>query len=83
MSNKSSVQINENNVVIGVLTDSKGNVPTGNIPLANNVDINNILDTKYDSSAETSNDKTAVSFVKPSEGKYFDENGVEQNITTP
>jgi hypothetical protein len=36
MSNQSSVQINENNVVIGVLTDSKGNVPTGHIPLAPN-----------------------------------------------
>lgn len=76
---KSSVQINENNVVMGILTDSNGNVPAGNIPLANDVDFNDILEAKYDSSAETSNDKTAASFTKPSAGKYWDEAGVEQD----
>lgn len=76
---KSSVQINDNNVVEGILTDSNGNVPAGNIPLASGVDINDIIDTKYDSSAETSDDKTAASFTKPSAGKYWDENGLEQD----
>jgi hypothetical protein len=76
---KSSVQINANNVVEGILTDSNGNVPAGNIPLASGVDFNDILETKYDSSAETSDDKTAASFTKPSAGKYWDENGVEQD----
>lgn len=76
---KSSVQINDNNVVIGILTDSAGNIPNGNIPLASGVDIEDVLDTKYDSSAETSDEKTAASFTKPSAGKYWDENGLEQD----
>jgi len=76
---KISVQVNENNVVIGILTDSAGNVPAGNIPLASGENIDDILDTKYDSSAETSDDKTAASFTKPSTGKYWDLDGVEQD----
>lgn len=77
---KHSVQINDNNVVFGILTDSNGNVPTGNIPLADDIDFEDILDTKYDSSAESTDDKTAASFTKPSAGKYWDENGVEQDL---
>ena len=77
---KHSVQVNENGVVFGVLTDSLGRVPTGNIPLANDVNHEDIFDTKYDSSAESTDDKTAASFTKPSAGKYWDENGVEQDL---
>lgn len=76
---KSSVQVNESNVVMGILTDSLGNVPVGNIPLADGVDFEDVLDTKYDSSAEASDEKTAASFTKPSAGKYWDENGLEQD----
>jgi hypothetical protein len=79
---KHSVQINSNNVVEGILTDSLGRIPTGNIPLANGVDAEDVLGTKYDSSAETSVEKTAASFTKPSEGKYWDEAGVEQDYPT-
>lgn len=76
---KSSVQINDNNVVMGILTDSAGNVPAGNIPLADDVNHEDIFETKYDSSAESTDDKTAASFTKPSAGKYWDENGLEQD----
>ena len=77
---KHSVQINENNVVIGILTDSNGNIPTGNIPLANNVNFEDVLDSKYDSSAESSEEKTATSFTKASAGKYWDLDGTEQDL---
>ena len=54
---KSSAQVNSGNVVTGILNDSLGRVPEGNIPL----DIENaesILGYKYDESAEEVNDKT-------------------------
>lgn len=78
---KSSAQVNSGNVVTGILNDSLGRVPEGNIPL----DIENaesILGYKYDESAEEVNDKTLSSFTAPSENKYFDEHGIEQDLPT-
>ena len=79
---KSSAQLNAGNVVTMVLTDSLGRVPEGNIPL--DIEIpETILGYKYDENAEETTDKTLASFTAPSAGKYFDENGVEQDITNP
>ena len=79
---KHSVQINENGVVHGILTDSLGRVPQGNIELASGVNHEDIFDTKYDSTAESSEIKTATSFVKPSAGKYWAHDGTEQDLPT-
>jgi hypothetical protein len=78
---KSSAQLNLGKIVTMVLTDSLGRVPEGNIPL--NIDIpESILGYKYDENAEEAQDKTVSSFTAPSEGKYFDENGIEQDLPT-
>lgn len=82
MAEKHSVQVNENNVVMGICTDSLGRIPEGNIPLINTIDFEDVLDAKYDPNAETEEEKTATSFTKPSAGKYWDENGVEQDLPT-
>lgn len=82
MPNKDSVQVNENNIVMGILSDSLGRYPEGNIPLAENVDFEDIFETKYDSAAESSEEKTAASFIKPSAGKYWAEDGTEQDLPT-
>jgi hypothetical protein len=80
--NKSSAQLNLGKIVTMVLTDSKGRVPEGNIPL-DIEDAHSIVGYKYDATAEETTDKTLASFTAPSAGKYFDENGVEQDITNP
>ena len=77
--NKSSVQLNSGNVVAIVLTDSLGRVPEGNVPL-DIEDAHSIVGYKYDATAEETTDKTLASFTAPGEGKYFDQNGVEQDI---
>lgn len=80
--NKSSAQLNSGKIVTMVLTDSLGRVPEGNIPL--DIEIpETILGYKYDENAEEVVDKTVSSFTAPGEGKYFDENGVEQDIPSP
>ena len=79
---KNSAQLINDIVVTAILNDSKGRVPTGNIPLADDVDALSILGYKYDATAEETEDKTMASFTAPSEGKYFDENGVEQDLPT-
>lgn len=78
---KSSAQLNTGNVVTMVLTDSLGRVPEGNIPLEIEFP-DSILGYKYDENAEEVEDKTLTSFTPPSENKYFDENGVEQDLPT-
>jgi hypothetical protein len=79
---KHSAQLINNTVIVAVLTDSKGRVPEGNIPL-DIEDAHSIVGYKYDATAEETTDKTLASFTAPSAGKYFDENGVEQDITNP
>jgi len=81
MAEKKSAQINSANIVEGILLDSMGRVPDGNIELDINVDDNDIHGAKYDSSAETSTVKTAASFTLPAEGKYWDIDGTEQDFT--
>ena len=76
---KSSAQLNSANIVNGILTDSLGRVPEGNIELDIEVP-DSILGFKYDETADASDIKTLDSFVAPSENKYFDENGDEQDI---
>ncbi len=79
---KSSAQLNPGKVVTMILTDSLGRVPEGNISL--NIEVpETILGYKYDENAEEVLDKTVSSFTAPSEGKYFDEDGVEQDIPKP
>jgi hypothetical protein len=63
MSSKSSVQLENNIVVYNVLTDSKGRVPEGNIPLSDEVDAPSLLGAKYDATAEEATDKTMASFT--------------------
>lgn len=79
--NKSSAQLNTGNVVTMVLTDSLGRVPEGNIPLEIEVP-ESILGYKYNENAEEVEDKTLISFTAPSENKYFDEDGIEQDLPT-
>lgn len=79
--NKSSAQLNTGNVVTMVLTDSLGRVPEGNIPLQIEVP-ESILGYKYNENAEEVEDKTLISFTAPSENKYFDEDGIEQDLPT-
>tara|TARA_A100001515_G_scaffold117742_1_gene99818 strand:- start:139 stop:393 length:255 start_codon:yes stop_codon:yes gene_type:complete len=83
--NKHSAQLTNGIVVMSVLTDSKGRIPDGNVPLnmETNEDAHSIVGYKYDATAEETTDKTLASFTAPSDGKYFDENGVEQDITNP
>ena len=79
--NKSSAQLSSGNVVTMVLTDSLGRVPEWNVPL--NIEVpETILGYKYDENAEEVVDKTESSFTAPSENKYFDENGNEQDLPT-
>jgi len=40
-----------------------------------------LLGYKYDMDAEYTNIKTATSFTAPSSDKYFDEDGIEQDIS--
>jgi|TARA_B100000073_G_C23698101_1_gene559183 hypothetical protein len=82
---KHSAQLTNGIVVMAVLTDSKGRVPDGNIPLDIDTfeDAHSIVGSKYDATAEEATEKTLASFTAPSLGKYFDENGVEQDITNP
>ena len=80
--NKSSAQLNSGKIVTMVLTDSLGRVPEGNIPL-DIEDAHSVVGYKYDATAEETTDKTLASFTAPGEGKYFDENGVEQDIPSP
>lgn len=79
---KHSAQLTNGIVVMAVLTDSKGRIPEGNVPLSieTNEDAHSIVGYKYDSNAEESNEKTLASFTAPSAGKYWDENGIERDI---
>lgn len=77
---KNSAQLINDIVVTAVLNDSKGRVPNGNIPLADDVEPLSILGYKYNATAEETTDKTLASFTAPSAGKYWDENGIERDI---
>jgi|TARA_Y100000289_G_scaffold45407_1_gene45407 hypothetical protein len=79
---KHSAQLINNKVVMAVLTDSKGRVPPGNIPLDidSAEDAHGIVGSKYDSTAEAGSEKTLASFTAPAAGKYWDENGIEQDL---
>jgi hypothetical protein len=78
---KFSAQISSGNVVVGVLSDSLGRIPEGNIEL-NVEDPNSIIGYKYDSSAEENPVKTSLSFSAPPEDKFYDNEGVEQDLPT-
>ena len=80
---KHSAQLTNGIVVVAVLTDSKGRIPEGNVPLniETQEDAHSIVGYKYDSTAEESSEKTLASFTAPSPNKYWDENGVEQDIS--
>lgn len=76
---KHSAQLSSGNIVIGILIDSLGRVPDSLIEL--NLDKpDTILGYKYDSSAEESSSKTSASFIAPSEGKFFNDNGDELDL---
>ncbi len=76
---KFSAQISSGNVVVGVLSDSLGRIPEGNIEL-NVEDAHSVMGYKYDSSAEENPVKTSLSFTAPPENKFYDNDGVEQDI---
>ena len=81
---KHSAQLLNDKVVTAVLSDSKGRVPPGNIPLDidSGLEAHSIVGFKYDSSAEAASEKTLASFTAPADGKYWDENGIEQDLPT-
>lgn len=73
-------------IVVGVLKYDERYTeypyPPNQIKVDIDIDDSNLLGYKYDSTAEeTTEIKTAASFTAPSSGKYFDEYGVEQDIS--
>ena len=72
-------------VVVGVLKYeeryTKYPYPPNQIKVDIDIDDSSLLGYKYDQYAETTEIKTATSFTAPSSDKYFDEEGVEQDIS--
>jgi hypothetical protein len=75
---------NDNDVVIGVQYYSRhtdDSRPMHEVKVDKDISDSNLLGYKYDMNAEYTEEKTATSFTAPSSDKYFDEEGVEQDIS--
>lgn len=75
------VDIN-NSVVVGVMNYHQIMFgPFKLVQVDKDISNSNLLGYKYNDIAEDEIEKTATSFTAPSSDKYFDEEGVEQDIS--